>query len=193
MYMINLTENQEFILIKDFEKIPRKESKNDRAVYINKNEGICLKIPKNNKKSILGAKSELTFYNSLSESLKKIFSKPLGILDTNLGNAYVFELIKNENDISMTLDSYINKYGKNNNIYNKYLNLVNLIIKNNIKIHKFHLKNAVVKLKNKKITDIIIVDYEFSKTKFFFLPRVYYKLTKRMLYKKYINLYIENV
>jgi len=182
--MINLNEDKEFILIKDFDKFPKKNT-NDRLVYINKNQNICLKIPKDNKNSILGTKSEITFYNSLSKSAKNIFSKPLGIIDTNLGKAYIFELIKNDENISITLDSYIKKYAKNKDIYDKYISLVNLIIKNKIKIHKFHAENAVVKIKNNKIIDIIIIDYEFSKINNFF----FHKIIKKKLYKKYVNVF----
>ena len=69
--MLEIEKDNNRILIQDFSKKIKKH-KNDRIIYANIKEKKCIKIPKNNKKSIKASKSEIIFYNSINDLSEKI-------------------------------------------------------------------------------------------------------------------------
>lgn len=81
-----------------------------KVYYHPNNKNWCIKIPYN-EEGRDDIKKELFIRERLNKKniTSKILPKYFGIVKTNLGDGYVFELIKDYNDnISMTLEDYLN-------------------------------------------------------------------------------------
>jgi len=97
-------------------------------------------------------------YSNLPESFSSI-PKYFGKVNTNLGIGHVFELVLDyDGNISSKLSEYIKKNELNKALQDKISELYDSFIQSRVIVSDFHQGNIVVKKKNPKDFELVVID-----------------------------------
>ena len=128
------------------------------------NKNLCIKIKIDENHKDLRVNREIKYYKKIQKKKIKspFWAEYYGIIETNLGTGYVFDLIRDEtsNNISKTVSEYLNS---NNSIpFNifefEFQKLKNLMIKHKIIVRDLTGKNVCCKILYNNSIELVIID-----------------------------------
>ncbi len=129
------------------------------------NDNLCLKIKINEQYENPRVNREVKYYKKIQKKhiSAPFFAKYYGEVNTNLGVAHIYDLIKDEttNNVSLTMDDYLkmgNSPFSDELFISKLEKLKKLMIKHKIIVRDLMGKNICCKVLKNKSVELIIID-----------------------------------